>query len=253
LEQFDDLEHLPPARRRKKRVVSWLARRAPGLYIAYMRLVYATSRVDESGLEVLRQRKRGGQPTLLLLLHQDVFVAPYFLRGLEVCGLANVGDAGDFIAFAMHQLGHSTVRGGSSTRDSRRRALGAVRDLVRHGRSKAGQGFIISITPDGSRGPAGACKAGFAFVALETQATIYCMKIQARPAWFLPTWDRTMVPLPFGRLWAEVSEAIEIPAGARAADLEVVRRKAEAELHRVHRDAFERDGREPVPKLQRLE
>ncbi|HYB99689.1 MAG TPA: DUF374 domain-containing protein [Candidatus Limnocylindrales bacterium] len=252
MEGTDDLEHLPAGRRRKKHVVAWLARRLPAVYIAYMRLVYATSRIDDSALEVLRERKRTHQATLLLLLHQDVFVAPYFLRGLQVCGLANVGDAGDFIAFAMDALGHSSVRGGSSSRDSRRRTLSAVRELVRFGRSRAEEGFVISITPDGSRGPAGACKAGFAFVALETGAAIYCMKIQAAPAWFLPTWDRTMVPLPFGRLWAEVSQAIVVEPGARAADLELVRARAEEELHRVHALAFARAGRRAVPELQRL-
>ena len=247
------LDDLPPLRRFKKRGVRWMARRLPRLYIAYMRLVYATSRVDDSALEVLRARKREGRATLLLLLHQDVFVAPYFLRGLEVCGLANVGDAGDVIAFAMEALGHGSVRGGSSTRDSRRRALGAVREMIRYGRAHASRGFVLSITPDGSRGPAGACKAGFAFIAMETGATIYCAKIHARPAVFLQTWDRTMVPLPFGSLWVEISDAIDVPPHARALELEEVRLRAESELHRLHARAFARAGQNAVPSLERFD
>jgi lysophospholipid acyltransferase (LPLAT)-like uncharacterized protein len=225
-------------------------RMAPVIYRAWMRLIAATSLVDESAARELNDRRLRGERIVLLMLHQDVFVAPWFLRGLEVCGLASTGDAGDIIDSVMRSLGHSNVRGGTSGRESRRRTLGALRDMIRHGRAHAG-GFIIAITPDGSIGPAGACKPGFGLVALETGASVWCIKIHASPSILLKTWDRTTIPLPFSRVWARMEGPFEIPANADAAALEDVRERAESSIHRLHARVFEESSTTAAPPLSR--
>ena len=240
---------LPAHRRVKKAGVSVLVRIAPAVYRAWMRLVAATSRIDETAARELDRRRRAGERIVLLMLHQDVFVAPWFLRGIEVCGLASTGDAGDIIDAVMRSLGHSNIRGGTSGRDSRRRTLGALREMIRYGRGRAGAGFVLAITPDGSVGPAGACKPGFALVALETGASVWCIKIHAAPSLLLRTWDRTLIPLPFGRVWARMEGPFVVPAHANAAALEAVRIAAEAALHRLHARVFAEGNRAPAPRL----
>lgn len=224
---------------------------APVVYRAWMRTVAATSSVDESAArEIDEKRKRGGR-IVLLMLHQDVFVAPWFLRGIGVCGLASTGDAGDIIDAVMRSLGHSNVRGGTSGRESRRRTLGALRDMIRFGRAREKEGFVIAITPDGSIGPAGACKPGFGLVALETGAEVWCIKIHASPAFFPDTWDRTTIALPFGRVWARLEGPFDVRPDADAAELERIRVEAESALHRLHERVFREGGQAPVPKLSR--
>lgn len=249
----NDAAALPPARRAKKAGVRALAALAPLVYRAWMRLVAATSRIDESCARELDERRRRGERIVLLMLHQDVVIAPWFLRGLEVCGLASTGDAGDIIDAVMRSLGHCNVRGGTSGRDSRHRPLVALRALIRHGRERSadGSGFVIAITPDGSMGPAGACKPGFGLVALETGASVWCIKIHASPALFVKSWDRTTVPLPFGRVWARMEGPFEVPADADAAGLEALRQRAEEALHRAHADVFREGGQQAVPPLSR--
>lgn len=244
-----DAAPLPPARRAKKAGVRLLCVLAPVVYRAWMRLVAATSRVDESCARELDERRRRGERIVLLMLHQDVVLAPWFLRGLEVCGLASTGDAGDIIDAVMRSLGHGNVRGGTSGRDSRHRPLVALRALIRHGREREGRGFVIAITPDGSMGPAGACKPGFGLVALETGASVWCIKIHAAPALFVKSWDRTTVPLPFGRTWARMEGPFAVPAGSSAADLEELRRACEESLHRLHAGVFRDGGQSAVPRL----
>lgn len=240
---------LPPSRRLKKAGVSVVMRIAPAFYRAWMGIIAATSRVDESAARELDERRRRGERIVLLMLHQDVFVAPWFLRGIGVCGLASTGDAGDIIDAVMRSLGHTNVRGGTSGRESRRRTLGALRDMIRYGRERAQQGFVIAITPDGSIGPAGACKPGFGLVALETGASVWCIKIHASPAFLPRTWDRTVIPLPFGRVWARMEGPLAVAADADAALLEAVRVQAEAILHRLHAQVFAEGGQTPAPPL----
>jgi lysophospholipid acyltransferase (LPLAT)-like uncharacterized protein len=243
---------LPASRRLKKAGVRAVMRIAPAVYRAWMRTVAATSRVDESAARELDGRRRRGERIVLLMLHQDVFVAPWFLRGLGVCGLASTGDAGDIIDAVMRSLGHTNVRGGTSGRESRRRTLGALRDMIRYGNSRADGGLLIAITPDGSIGPAGACKPGFGLVALETGASIWCIKIHAAPSLLLRTWDRTTIPLPFGRVWARMEGPIHVPADADAAALEEIRQLAERTLHRLHAAVFREQGRTAAPRLSVL-
>jgi lysophospholipid acyltransferase (LPLAT)-like uncharacterized protein len=231
--------------------VRLVVRLAPAVYRAWMRVVAATSHVDESAARELDERRRRGGRIVLLMLHQDVFVAPWFLRGIGVCGLASTGDAGDIIDEVMRSLGHTNVRGGTSGRESRRRTLGALRDMIRYGRARADDGFVLAITPDGSIGPAGACKPGFGLVALETRAEVWCIKIHASPAILPATWDRTTIPLPFGRVWARVEGPFEVEPDADAAGLERLRLEAEAALHRLHERVFTEGGQRPVPTLSR--
>jgi len=235
----------------KKAGVRVLARCLPAFYRGYMRLVYATGHADESATRTLIEKHEAGARIVLLMLHQDVFVAPWFLRGLPVCGLASIGDAGDIIAAAMASLGHTTVRGGTSQRASRRRTHSALREMIRYGKEHAAAGFVMSITPDGSVGPAGACKPGFGLLALETGAELWCIKISASRAVYAPTWDRTMIPLPFADIGAEMSGPVVVAAGSDAEALENIRREIEARLHELHREAFGKIGHAPVPHLTR--
>jgi lysophospholipid acyltransferase (LPLAT)-like uncharacterized protein len=240
---------LPASRRLKKAGVRAVARIAPLVYRAWMRVVAATSKVDESAAHQLDERRRRGERIVLLMLHQDVFVAPWFLRGIGVCGLASTGDAGDIIDAVMQSLGHCNVRGGTSGRESRRRTLGALRAMIRYGRERAETGFVIAITPDGSIGPAGACKPGFGLVALETGASVWCIKIHASPALMPKTWDRTVIALPFGRVWARLEGPFTLPDHTDAAALEKLRLAAESALHRLHAQVFAEGGQIAVPPL----
>ncbi len=248
-EEDDAPALLPVSRRVKKAGVRIVVRIAPAFYRGWMRLVAATSRVDESAARELNARRRRGERIVLLMLHQDVFIAPWFLRGIGVCGLASTGDAGDIIDAVMRSLGHCNVRGGTSGRESRRRTLGALRAMIRFGRERAGDGFVIAITPDGSIGPAGACKPGFGLVALETGASVWCIKIHASPALLPNTWDRTTIPLPFGRVWARMEGPLPIPPDANADALEQVRVAAERSLHRLHARVFAEGGQRAVPPM----
>jgi lysophospholipid acyltransferase (LPLAT)-like uncharacterized protein len=243
---------LPPHRRAKKLGVRFLCVVAPAAYRAWMRLVRATSHWDDSAVRHLSARKDAGEGIVLVMLHQDVAIAPWFLRGLEVCGLASIGDAGDVIDAVMRSLGHRNVRGGSSARASRHRPLSALRELIRRGRERRGRGFVLAITPDGSTGPAGACKPGFALVALETGASVWVLKMHSSRALFAPTWDRTLVPLPFGRVRGHLEGPFQVAPRSNAAQLEAIRQEVEQALHRVHARAFAEGGQQPAPVLARF-
>jgi lysophospholipid acyltransferase (LPLAT)-like uncharacterized protein len=105
---------------------------------------------------------------------------------------------GEFIARAMERLSFPAIRG-SSARSSDAKddkgGAGALREALRFIRS----GGVVAITPDGPRGPAQVMAAGAVTLAKLSGAPVFLFGLCARPAVRLKSWDRTLLPLPFGR------------------------------------------------------
>jgi lysophospholipid acyltransferase (LPLAT)-like uncharacterized protein len=239
------LQGLPVQRRLRKRGIALLSAIVPLIYRAYLRTVMATGQLHDGGAAALRERVRNGERAILVILHQDVIFLPWIFREMDGCTVASIGDAGDVIAAALTPVGFTVKRGGSSSRKSRRTEV--FSELVRFGQDRKNGGLLIAITPDGSRGPAGALKPGFDFLALRTRSKIYIAKGHARRAIFMNTWDRTMLPLPFTELTAEVEGPFELPAKPTRESMETFRAETEAALHALHAKVFERHGQTPVP------
>jgi hypothetical protein len=236
----------------KKAGVQLVARLLPPLYMAYMRLVVATSRVVRSGVEEMFDARRRGTNVVLAVLHQGVVLSPYLFRDEGIVTLANVGDAGDLIANVLTRCGFEVLRGGSSRRRSRRTP--AVRDMIACLVERARGGAVIAaVTPDGSQGPAGAVKPGLVFLSMRTAAEIYCLNVHSRRALYAPTWDRTAIPLPFSTLHVELDGPIPVPERCSRAELERIRADVETRLHALHARAFRRWGGEPLPPLATLD
>ncbi len=218
-----------------------------------MRLVAATSRIERREVDEAFDQVHRGRHIVLAVLHQDVFVAPFMFRDRAIVTPVNVGDAGELISAILGRFGFTVTRGGTSSRASRRMP-GVLRAMIAKAREMPpGTGAIVGFTPDGSRGPAGVTRAGVAVSAIELGAGIYCLKTHATRALYLRTWDRTMIPLPFGAIRVHVDGPILPPGAAGLAGVEALRSTVERRLHRLHQHAFETNGQRPVPVLHCLQ
>jgi lysophospholipid acyltransferase (LPLAT)-like uncharacterized protein len=110
---------------------------------------------------------------------------------------------GEFIARAMERLSFPAIRGSSArageaksgeAKDDKGGA-GAMREALRFIRS----GGVVAITPDGPRGPAQVMASGAVTLAKLSGAPVVLFGLAARPAFRLKSWDKTLLPLPFGR------------------------------------------------------
>jgi lysophospholipid acyltransferase (LPLAT)-like uncharacterized protein len=90
---------------------------------------------------------------------------------------------------------------------SRRGGLGAVRKLLRIGRSAH-----LAITPDGPSGPRGRVQKGVVYLASRTGLPIVPVGFGYRRAWRTRSWDRMVVPWPGSLVTAVAGAPLHVPA-----------------------------------------
>lgn len=145
---------------------------------------------------------------------------------------------GEFVARALARVGYPAIRASSAKPGDAAKAR-AVVAAFREAVAWVEGGGLLVITPDGPRGPNEVIAAGAVQIARRTGAPVYLMGLAAAPAKRLGTWDRVMLPAPFGRgatVWvgplhapAEADEAaVEALVADWSAQLSAANRRAEA-------------------------
>jgi lysophospholipid acyltransferase (LPLAT)-like uncharacterized protein len=120
---------------------------------------------------------------------------------------------GRFIGAVMRPFRLSIIHGSSS-----RGGPAALRAMLR---VLAG-GDHIAITPDGPRGPRRVAAPGVAQLAALSGVPVLPCAAQTSKGWVLKTWDRMVIPRPFGRGVVVCLPAIPVPRDGWAAALPVI-------------------------------
>ena len=144
---------------------------------------------------------------------------------------------GEFIAKAMAWQGLPAFRGSSrKTRDPKRKHSGGA--AYRQSLEWLREGGVLILTPDGPRGPAEQMAEGVVRMAVRTGAPLFLMGFAARPALRLNTWDRMILPVPFGRGALVFDGPLYAPADADEACIGALRETWAARLTQAN-DAAE--------------
>jgi hypothetical protein len=218
----------------------------PPLYMLYMRLVWATSRVELGNFGELQRLADAHDGAIALLWHEEVFTVAwgYWWAGMRGHTLASQGDAGELITRLLRRCGYTVFRGGSTTSRSRRRE-GVIDDLVAH--MRANHDVVYGLTVDGSRGPAYRVKTGGIVVASRCGKPIALVRTWYRRCLRLRTWDRTAIPLPFNRIRYYYRGPYFAPANLSDADaVERFRLRLENDLIDLARESYA-DAGQPRP------
>ena len=203
----------------------------PRLYIAYMWLVWKTSRIEDRGYSqtgAIRDRHDG---FVGMLWHEEVFGVAWNYRDMRPHTLASLGDSGEIITRMLELCGFVVFRGGSSKRTSRRRQV-VLAEMIAH--MKKTPHVVYGITVDGSYGPYHVIKPGALVIAYKCDKPIVFVRTWAKRNLHLPTWDRMAVPLPFNHIRQYLWGPFFVPADARDPEVfEAFRLKLQADLVRL--------------------
>ncbi|MEZ6185021.1 MAG: DUF374 domain-containing protein [Planctomycetota bacterium] len=231
---FDKAASARPARKLRRRIrhavgeqlLSWLVAVVPLLYYGLMSLINRSCVVDDELTEPLQAAMRRHDRALGLLWHQEVFSVAFNNRTLRPHTLASTGSFGRLITALLEYCGFTVFRGGSSKGTRRRRRV--LPTLIKHMRDSPQ--VLYGVTVDGSNGPAFRMKPGGVAIARACRAPLYVVRWSYSRRITVPSWDRTVIPLPFGKLKGLCVGPYWIDPQASAEELERFCRHLEEEL-----------------------
>lgn len=208
----------------------------------YIRIVFQTLRWSISGVDQLRACHDRGQGFIFAFWHGRMMMLPaawHSSRRLHM--LISDHRDGRFIARTIRHFGIATVVGSSS-----KGGAAALRSILRLLKAGGGVGF----TPDGPRGPRMRASLGVVQAARLSGAPIFPTTYSTTRRRLFASWDRFLLPLPFGRGVLMVGAPIRVAADADGGALERARAEVEERLNALTREADRRCGWpavEPAP------
>jgi len=212
---------------------------------AYIRLVRATTRWQVEGKEPFDRLARDSAPFIAVVWHGRLFLSPALRPpGREGVAMISNNRDGDLIAAVCERFGIRSVRGSTHDKAKGRDKGGA--SAFRGALAALRAGAVLAITPDGPRGPRMRAQAGSAQLAAQAGVPVIPVGFSTARARIAKSWDRFLIPAPFGR-GAVVYGPPLSAEGTDAAAVERLRAGIERALREVTDRADALCARPPVP------
>jgi len=136
--------------------------------------------------------------------HGELLMQPFnyhkFKKGTVKAMISEHKD-GEAITRIVQHLNIGSVRG-SSSRGGLKALINAIRELK--------SGNEVAITPDGPRGPRHSVADGIVAIAQKTNLEILIFNCKPTSYWQLKSWDKFVIPKPFGTINFYISEPLNI-------------------------------------------
>jgi lysophospholipid acyltransferase (LPLAT)-like uncharacterized protein len=194
---------------------------APRLVYAYVRLLWASMRVEYRNREVLdRAREEHGQ-YILAFWHSRLLLMPFVYPDDKVAVLSSTHRDSEMLGRVLARFGVTRALG-SSTRGS----VSGMRQLLRLVRD----GYDLALTPDGPKGPRRRVKPGVIATAAHSGKPVIPVAFAASRGRRVGSWDRTLLPYPFSRGVYLYGEPLLVPRKASKDQAERLRKQLEESI-----------------------
>lgn len=185
----------------KDKIKSFLLLRViPFILQLFVRFIYLTNKkvfhhakIDES------------EPIVVAFWHGELLMQPFNYQRLRpnslVKAMISNHKDGEAITRIVEFLGIGSIRG-SSSKGGAKALISTIKEL------KAGND--IAITPDGPRGPRFSIADGIVAISQKSKAKIVVFNCRPTKYWQMKSWDKFIVPKPFGTIEFFIQEPLDI-------------------------------------------
>jgi len=185
----------------KKRIKSYLQTKiVPFILQLFVRFIYLTSKKNFHHPLIDTE-----ETFVLSLWHGELLMQPFNYQKLKpngtVKGMISEHKDGETIKKTVDYLGIGSVRGSSSK--------GGIKALI-NAIKESKKGVEIAISPDGPRGPRHSVANGIVAIAQKTKCRILILNCVPTSFWQFNSWDKFVIPKPFGTIDFYISEPLDI-------------------------------------------
>lgn len=226
---------MQPKRKKKPPLKKRIMKSTPVIVLAsyllafMLRVLYLANRIERHIPESARPYLNSEKPALFCFWHgrlsMQAFMKPE--RRTLYALISNHAD-GRLISTVLRRFAARTVHGSSS-----KGVKGAVEALQQAAR----EGGHIVFTPDGPRGPFQKAAKGAAYVAIKTGYPVIGLSFSSTRYIRFRSWDRFMLPKPFGRIVYIVAEPLQFGPDDSDEAVAAATQTIETMLNRVTDDA----------------
>jgi len=172
----------------------------PFLGSMLMRFLYLTNKK-----EFHAPKNLGDENFIMACWHGELLMIPYaytrYVKKPHVKLLISEHFDGNLIAKTLSFFKFGSIRG-SSTRGGARALIESIKELK--------NGYDLGITPDGPKGPRHEVSDGIVIMAKKAKVKIVLVEIKPTSYWQLNSWDKFIIPKPFGTINYYISDMIDL-------------------------------------------
>lgn len=172
----------------------------PFLASILIRLLYLTNKKDFPKSVVVEDK-----PLIFACWHGELLMLPYLYAQYRKIPHAKVLISSHFdgmlISKTIKYFGLETIAG-STNRNAAKVLIQGIKSLR--------DGYDIGITPDGPKGPRHQVADGIIVMAQKTNTKIVLIRVLPTKYWQLKSWDKFIIPKPFGTLKYYATSPIDV-------------------------------------------
>jgi lysophospholipid acyltransferase (LPLAT)-like uncharacterized protein len=171
------------------------------------------SRVEVSGRENIAALQNKNLPLIYIFWHCHILFVIHQFKNTGARPLISLSSDGELVAAVAEEFGMNPIRGSSSK--------GGARAFLNMVRSVQKENAQVLITADGPKGPARQLKAGTVQLALKTRAYVIPISWSGSRVKILEkSWDRFLIPLPFGHIHFAYGQPLQVTTAGDEASLQ---------------------------------
>jgi lysophospholipid acyltransferase (LPLAT)-like uncharacterized protein len=186
----------------KKKIFKYLEIKViPFLLQLLVRFIYLTNKKVYHTTKVIEENEN----FIVAMWHGDLLMQPFNYQNFKPKGtvkaIISEHRDGEAIRKTVEFLGISSLAG-SSTRGGAKALIGAIKSIKK--------GIDVAITPDGPKGPIYSVADGVVVISQKTKAKILPFSSVPSKYWKMKSWDKFIIPRPFGQIDFYVGEPIDV-------------------------------------------
>ena len=177
-------------------------------------ILFCLNKIVINGEEHLLNLINSGRPIMVCVWHGRLLFPSWYIRlkTTNIHAIASRHTDAEIMARILNKWGYGLIRG--STRKGGKAVVQKMAEVF----NNAG---IVAVTNDGPKGPPRIAKAGSTGLALKYNVQIITITGSATKYWQMKSWDRFMLPKPFGRIQLIISPPLDNTEKLKSAEEEV--------------------------------
>ena len=177
-------------------------------------ILFYLNKIVINGEEHLLSLINSGKPIMVCVWHGRLLFPSWYIRlkTTNLHAIASRHTDAEIMARILNNWGYGLIRG--STRKGGKAVVQKMAEVFKN----AG---IVAVTNDGPKVPPLIAKAGSTGLALKYNVQIITITGSATKYWQMKSWDRFMLPKPFGKIQLIVSPPLNITEELKTAEEEV--------------------------------